>query len=136
MDLVEFLRARIDEDEQVAGGALGGPWIAGFEQERLVDTVIYGQSTWPGHLGQVCNVDYSHEKRGSAEHIARWDPARVLAEVAAKRALLDAHGVLGHLPCDAHDGATCETEHCAIVLMLALPYADHSDYQQDWSLDG
>jgi hypothetical protein len=127
-DLVAFLRARLDEDEQATRAALGGPWIGGWEEEHLVDTVVYGQSTWPGHLGQVCNVDYSHQKR-SAEHIARWDTTRVLAEVAAKRAIVD----------DVADDGPLVDDVAAVTLYavgrwLAEPYSDHPDYDPAWRM--
>ena len=49
-------------------------------------------------------------------HIARWDPARVLAECEAKRQLIERVG----------------NPDWAGFRILALPYADHPDYQQEW----
>lgn len=86
----EFLRARLEEDEQIARSALPGPWLRGTEREHLVDHVLYGQSTsWSGHLGQVANFEVAHSGAANLEHIARHDPARVLREVEAKRAIVD-----------------------------------------------
>lgn len=68
------------------------------------------------------------------------DPTRMLAECEAKRRIVEAHKPyrriygLGcdvclqprHLPADA-PGWPCLT-----LRLLALPYADHPDYQQEW----
>src|SRR6516162_9337625 len=82
-DLAAFLRARLDEDEAAANATTPGPWMAGAERAHLVDNVVYGQSEWPDHIQQVCNVNYAQHKAGNATHIARHDPARALREVAA-----------------------------------------------------
>jgi hypothetical protein len=68
-ELVEFLRARLDEDERIARAAGGdGHWTA-------EDIAVYGERLDP--TGRV--------------HMATHDPARVLAEVEAKRGLLDGY---------------------------------------------
>jgi len=90
--LAVFLAARLDEDAAAAVAALDGPWMTGRAQEHLSDDVIYGQSRdWPGHIVQVCNLDYGHNSEADAEHIVRHDPARVLREVEAKRRVLGRH---------------------------------------------
>src|SRR5690606_27233505 len=73
--IVEFLLARIAEDEATAFAAAAGPWEA------------------DGHevLGEVHDspiVDYIYEP-DTAAHIARHDPKRVLAERAALRAIIE-----------------------------------------------
>jgi hypothetical protein len=79
-DLVEFLRAALDEDERVARVATPGPWRldAGLRLPEQIDVVSVDYFT-------VCE----DLEDTDAAHIARHDPARVLAEVAAKRKLLD-----------------------------------------------
>jgi hypothetical protein len=73
-------------------------------------------------------------------HIARYDPARVLAEVAAKRAILDEHspppppkeegkGWLGCFTCIGYVG---EREPCTTVRLLAQPYAGRPDWREEW----
>lgn len=82
-ELPDFLIARYDEEETLAKKATGGPWMTGAIADHLVNRVVYGQSEWPGHIVQACNVEYADPE--NAEHIARFaDPVRVLAEVAAK----------------------------------------------------
>ena len=66
------------------------------------------------------------------DHIARHDPARILREVAAKRALMASHDI-GHDPCEAH-GAMYESVPCDVILHLAAVYSSHPDYQQEWAL--
>ena len=56
--------------------------------------------------------------------------ARVLAECETKRRIVALHGEVD--PCDAHDGATFETVDCETLQVLALPYADHPDYDEEW----
>lgn len=80
-----------------------------------------------------------------AAHIARHDPARVLAEVDAKRRLLDeilwyesmqdGDCGCGHGP-DAIAAGECKLgggpDRITAFRILALPYAAHPDYQDAW----
>lgn len=114
-DLVAFLRARLDDDEQAAREA----------------AVWWGDADEPGeapHWRPVpCGHIWNDQDGGIADevadrhaaHIARHDPARVLAEVEAKRRMVDEHG-----------NGTCRT-----LRLLALPYADHPDYRPEWRND-
>lgn len=63
-----------------------------------------------------------------------WDHAyaeRVLAECAAKRAVVGIHGI-GADPCDAHD-ASCQSIPCETLEALAAVYRDHPDWRQEWA---
>ena len=122
MTLDEFLLARIAEDKRVAMYAAGDDGRA----EWSVDVVGDGPAG-----------------PGSAEHVARHDPARVLAECRAKRRLVLACrdvgpdlGFLGTRPEGLADfPLTPRDQHqfAALTLaVLALPYADHHDYRPDW----
>lgn len=80
-----------------------------------------------------------------ARHIARHDPARVLREVEAKRAILGLH-YPGLPPAGAPDGLTiCAGEEadgdtwqmatswpCHTVCVIAAVYSDHPDYRPEW----
>ncbi|MFC9555561.1 DUF6221 family protein [Rhodococcus sp. NPDC056960] len=68
-DIVEFLRARFDEDEVAAHAAKDSPIITSIARQN--------------------------GKRAAAEHIARHNPARVRQDVNAKRTVLN---VLEHWP--------------------------------------
>lgn len=162
MDLVDWLRAQLDEDERVAVAAPSGPWVwqrraSDDDDEELVSHTArwwppsYGQpipaegypTTVLGAAAQGANP-YLNIEDGAAEHIAAWDPARVLAEVKAKRAVLEAHdqrrhhcplpiikGALGQL-WDLDD--TEPAPACWTVLLLAQPYAERPGWQPEWSV--
>jgi hypothetical protein len=71
-----------------------------------------------------------------------FSPARVLAEVEAKRRILDKHAFVqtkavgeGMRVVDVDVCRTCSNKHgvpCATVRLLALPYADHESYREGW----
>lgn len=117
--LVAFLLDRLAEDEhtaRAAGSDCGPEWreTDGFDG------------------GPISEVE--------ARHIARHDPARVLADVAAKRRIIDLHA---HCPEQAWDGSNitgdcreCIDEHypCGTLRLLALPFADHPDYREEFRL--
>jgi len=112
-DLVAWLRARLDEDEAVARAATPGKWSMGRLDEHEIG------DAW------MLKLD---DKR----HIARHDPARVLREVAAKRAIVDAYEHLmrtAGIEPSAHFrmlGLEQAVEHLASV------YADHAEYREEW----
>ena len=123
-DLTDFLLARIAEDEAVAREAQPGAW-------QLVRGDIVGSS---GET--IAGGDYhSFTDPDTAAHIARHDPARVLAECAAKRDLIrvctaelsgrDIEGAMS----DGDDGPWL-ADH--VLHTLASIYADHPDYQEAW----
>jgi hypothetical protein len=135
-DLTTFLRARLDEDEQTARAAaeeLGADWYYddGFVLARREgDQVVTGSQ------------DFLERERG--EHIARHDPARVLADVEAKRQIIEQHkpATVSYLPSRERGCVTCSTAqtwdaqaneaNCQTLCLLALPYADHPDYRDEW----
>ncbi|MFE1321615.1 DUF6221 family protein [Kitasatospora phosalacinea] len=145
--LVAFLRARLDEDYKLAFEAgNGGPEHWKFDPElpwngdngpREAIVRFNGSA-----LGYVAAVDPVHGKYGTwgARHIARHDPARVLAEVNAKRRILDE--LLDEI--DERD-RTYQVEYWdhfmgpyrpltdQLLRLLALPYATHPDYRPEWA---
>jgi Family of unknown function (DUF6221) len=101
--LVAFLLARLAEDEGVArkvpargGGPRPAHWTAAELQARgfpAVDALV-------------------------AAHVARWDPARVVAECRATRAAVElAARDDGGLP---------------VLRALVQPYGDHPDFRPEW----
>lgn len=120
MTIVEFLEARLAEDEAVALA------ITHIQDSKLGEWT--GKSAFLWILGD----------QKVSNHIARHDPARVLREVAAKRAIIAEHHRASQWGgpvdvCDAHDGATMATIVCDTMLALAAVYSDHPDYREDWS---
>jgi hypothetical protein len=130
--LVEFLRAREAEREQAAQAALQGPWVRGTEREHLVDHVLYGQSSWSGHLGQVANFEVAHNGEANVVHIARHDPAWVLHDVAIKRRIIDTHEGSHECPSE-YDNCGWAVGDCTTLRLLALSEAGHPDYRaEEW----
>ena len=151
MTLVEFLEARISEVETAARACaevLPAPWTVEDRGHRAKVT-----SDAPNFL-PVAELDQRYESPGRwpgehLEHIARHDPARVLAECASKRAILALHvdnqsrAVAYRSPrwADAmNDQDRVEWRKAearlgttdAVLRALALPDADHPDYDEAW----
>lgn len=106
-DLVKFLRARLDKDEQVA---------------RDTQPACFAVKV----LGLVLVVD-------NLRHVLRHDPDRVLAEVGAKRWIIDLHSAEP----GQHPDFCWHDKHelpCPTLRLLALPYADHPSYDPGWAL--
>ncbi|GHB55613.1 hypothetical protein GCM10010331_49310 [Streptomyces xanthochromogenes] len=124
--LVQFIRDRLDEDASRASNwhdleceihtHLGTGLVAAVAASRM----------FADAPGAVCDCG---------------GPARVLADVEAKRLLLAEHlpspypmanSSKAYCDCQAQDGVVYETYPCLTARLLALPYADHSDYREEW----
>lgn len=135
-DLIAWLRARLDEDERVALAATAGPWrYDPTKHHREPGTVRFSEGVFAGFIGTdatcIATTGETDDAQSmlDAEHIARWDPARVLAEVEAKRALLQecAHELARSAPrSNLNDFA------CTVLRSLGKPYAQHPDYRPEW----
>lgn len=153
MALTEFLTARLDEDEAIARAAIELaplPWRKSYGEDgddRWLD--IHGD-------GGTSVVETESGANGPglevAEHIFHHDPARVLREVEAKRRIIgemvpifdalevlhEQEGQAATLPghSDHASGACCcmPEGHAEeqLLKLLALPYANHPDYQEGW----
>ncbi|WP_163571065.1 DUF6221 family protein [Fodinicola feengrottensis] len=114
MDIVDFVRARLD-GAQIAERATPGPWV-------VCDGVIADyeeNATWEQVVEQpVAPRDDTH--------IAANDPAYVLRDVAAKRAIVDACGYA-----DESDSALFEAWRDAVSYLAAIDSA-HPDYDPKW----
>jgi hypothetical protein len=67
------------------------------------------------------------------EHLeARWSPARLLADVAAKRAILDQWESLADAPIDTPGIDIVRQEMGNVVLALATPYRHLRGYREEW----
>lgn len=179
MDLSTFLLARLDEDERSAREAIRAhepaverfiasrpPDIERMDGETAADweggTNEDGDSNfwcgvWAGEgIASICRMD-DEQDRATAEYIARHDPARALAEVEAKRHIIeqvsrwqhDDPDDGGYYCCPAlrteplgdlgpesfgEENCTCgvRARRAKILRLLALPYADHPDYLAEW----
>lgn len=128
--LVEFLAARLAEDEQDARDAAamtdGGHWVSSYHMVngRRVEGV-------PRRAVAECA---SFGGRYAARHSARHDPARVLREVEAARQALD-HYERVRVHARTRAGVDYELALGAVEKQLmyrALAFADHPDYQEAW----
>lgn len=129
MNLTEFLTARIDEDEEVAQAAAdrGERWATMTEETADGENAYYTIETAHGALPIAELAEFSETGRQTSEHVARHDPARVLAECEAKRRIVAGlvHGSDVYVPTQV-----IATE--ATLRLLALPYANHPDYDEAW----
>lgn len=137
-DLLTFLRARYDEDERLVHAYVAA--LPGIPASMVPDSEpagVYGE----------------FERRFS-------DPATTLADIGAKRAVLDLHGIIwrdiGWLEYDEGEWVEasaelpvcvyCVPRHssfrtrdevpqgpCQTVRRLATAYAAHSDYRDEWT---
>lgn len=123
-DIVDFLTARIDEDEASARWAFG---------DHNDNTANWSEPTsgvvdlgGPGMDGLLPTGD-----QAVSRFIAEFDPARVLAECAAKRAII---ATRRHNPKNYIDPtyATIFENRDELLHTLATVYADHPDYDQRW----
>lgn len=114
-NLAGFLRDRLEEDEQTARDALG----------------------CEGATNSYTEISTTETQREQA-HTDRWTPTRVLAEIDAKRRIIAIYASWSIL---AEPGAGFQIEKDAGVTLLAmrealralaLPYADHPDYREEW----
>ncbi|MEV0616166.1 DUF6221 family protein [Nonomuraea sp. NPDC050404] len=115
-DLAAFLRARLDEDEQLAREAGNRHWLV---QDNTIE--LYPEHEDDGYMRWPTRAD--------ARHAANWEPARVLREVEAKRRIVercerDLQTYIG-------TGVHVATSYL-VLRMLALPHAEHPDYLEAW----
>jgi hypothetical protein len=144
-DLVTWLSAQLDEDERIAVAAASlcgchGPapeWD--FADDDNGGRIAIRDNPHPDIRQRLTGRwNRSYNDLFIARHIAHHDPARVLAEVAAKQEVLD-HAkewaaTLRHTP----DGWTEQTATAYRMAMewtlrlLAAPYADRPGYREEW----
>lgn len=123
-DLVAFLRARLDEREAKARAAAedtgSGHWH--------YDPAGHVLSRYEGDFVATGSQDFLEPERG--EFIADNDPAGVLAEVDAIRAVVDWVVEARAFFWDT-DGTLMPSGY-RILGPLAAVYADHPDYRKEW----
>lgn len=142
--LVDFLTARLDEEQDAAERTQPGPWIASpSAMPGEVEVRHRMPDGRPDVAAVVATTHGLHCAARDADHIARYNPARALAEIKAKRALMELHHkrtvwIESETPsgerCMEPDYvcAECEDEHpCASLRLVALPYSGHPDYRRE-----
>ncbi|MEU5531862.1 DUF6221 family protein [Streptomyces sp. NPDC020362] len=132
-ELVRFLRARFQEDAQVARDAIVG--APGAVWGVLADDIEQVLTSQDGRTTHTPLVQFGADDPVKLlTHVARHDPARVLRELDARQALLDEHGAR-HGRCRTCAGRRLTTglrSPCATLRLLALPFAGHPDYDPSW----
>lgn len=134
-DLVTWLRQQLDEDERLALS-----WSEDQRHWAYVGQRRLAYDNGAHEQAAVVNVQDSEPMRweriqvlrgtpDQAAHIATWDPARVLAEVAATRRILDSFAASGK-PLTTRDAETAVVR--MVLRLLALPYADRPGYDEAW----
>ena len=133
-DLTAFITARLDEDEAAAKACNGPfPWKAADDED---DSWIVKDAA-----GEALIYDEGTPSLDEAKHIARHDPARVIREVTAKRAVLawyadsvDASKLFKEkLGTGTHMAAAAES-YLNVMRGYAAVWPDHPDYKQEWAL--
>jgi len=126
-DLTEFLSARIAEDEAVARAATQSAkwwdWPLGIEGKR--------GGTVRAHEDPYIAMNLAD---GDATHIARHDPARVLAECEAKRQIVSTMQSAIDGGWQSQSREEIEFVATRVLRALASIYTDHPDYRLEWLL--
>jgi Family of unknown function (DUF6221) len=132
--LERFLRARFQEEERVArdpiSGAPGAVW--GVMADHI-EQVLTSQDRGTTHTPLV--QFGAEDPVRLLTHVARHDPARVLRNVEAGRALLAEHRPAEDgrcRTCAAAAGGSRQPAPCATLRLLALPFAGHPEYDEAW----
>lgn len=138
-DLVSWLRAQLDDDEQLARSAtcqvghvvvdtwVQSPELSGDEPGRINDQL--------GHT--VVHYEDAAPDAHQAAHIVNWDPARVLAEIDAKRRIIERYeDALSRQTDPDHSQIAADVQVCEyedwILPALLMPYADRDGYRDEW----
>jgi len=157
LSIVDFLNARLAEDEAAAENASqdpdeGNSWSVGARKREWKQEARIGDDREDlvfDIKDGVC-VDFDD----LLAYLVRFHPARVLREVAAKRAIAREHGPSGkHTtvweweelgrwcpecaaePCRQIDSCPIcgDDDGCRTVRLLAAVYSAHLDYREEWA---
>jgi hypothetical protein len=124
-DLVAFVKRCLDKDEQVARAAQA------LECDVFDGTGIVVMHATTGTRSVTLPSTV-------ANHIARWDPARVLAEVEAKRRILDDYDIVVSAIRRVDDVEGNRLLYARLearesdIRWLAQPYAGHEGWREEW----
>ncbi|CAL9529773.1 DUF6221 family protein [Streptomyces sp. enrichment culture] len=113
-DLIQWLRAQLDEDEQAARAAALTEGLTG----SLVDFLKH----------EAAHVDVAP----SEAHYARHTPARVLREIDAKRRIIEQHERYARERRRMMGGWDPQSDDSPILAALATVYADRPGYREEW----
>lgn len=114
-DLLAFLAARLDEAEATA---------------RKVSTHLSS-----AHYEPFVTIDVRHRSGDvtTVEHVRVYEPAAALADVEAKRALIDAIRSLRYDVDEEPDDAWTPDDETEALRILAFGYRHHPSYRAEWA---
>lgn len=135
-DLIAFLRARLDEDEARARALPPGPWTwrKGEAATTSPGDALVGADGQPvlsasdpdEYMAWITRAD------GFDAYLQQMQPARVLAEVEAKRALVNDYERFVAERRRMMGGWDSYPEVSPVLAAFAAIYADHPDYRDAW----
>lgn len=152
-DLIAFLRAQLDKAEAMARATTPvlspGQWIVTRDKHAEDDAplalvqgkdesagdAIFHEDYVSGREIIVYSAGWQDEAEANLRYIAANDPASVLADVAAKRQIIEWLAAELDLPNEPGQGlaaALSDAKAIKALKILALPYADHPDYRPEW----
>lgn len=134
-----FIEARLADDERMANEAASGrSWGNLAIGPRWVTACAdCSGSVEDADSGGTIVHDEGMPTAEQAQHIARHDPARVLREVAAKRAILAlierVEGLENLIDGEWPIGWPTDYPSMELLPLLAAAYVDHPDYRPEWA---
>lgn len=145
--LTDFLLQRLSEDEAAARAAIDPDrpgthwrWVVpddGSDPDAprwLRTTEVFPTTSGVGPLPAFpLGFEFKAEPSRGMDHIARHDPARVLADVEAKRKIVErcAYATQDSFAGDYDLAPRCDLA-WDILCDLASVFADHPDYRAEW----
>lgn len=123
-DLVSWLRTQLDEDEREARATLGSAgegrwrWERGDSANGQAGLIFDANGAWVG----------SNTAEPEARFIVRHDPASVLADIAAKRAILDLLAITEERTMPTESWIVAKQ----VLRLLASAYSTRPGYREEW----
>lgn len=125
-DLVEFLRARLDDDEAIAIRTVDINVRADMKRGKTTAPRWLPEPETSGVWDERDVKRVHHTWVAEREHIVRHDPARVLAEVDAKRR------IIAWVEEQQVPNSTIGDDFIFPLYALADVYDQHPDYDESW----
>ncbi|MBW0275016.1 hypothetical protein ATM97_27835 [Nocardia sp. MH4] len=139
MNIEDFIKARLDEDEQIAEAAAGGSaarWVADEDEVYAVFGSLTDPDRCEDHApgrpnmcedNRIATADDCSDRwlDERARHIARHDPVRVLRQAPILRAMVELIRGMASIT------QQIEAE-SAVLYPLAAIWDQHPDYLEAW----
>lgn len=143
-ELVDFLRARLDEDEATVRSASPGPWWLvqnHFEGDNVVQVrsarsegdAVHGQWTLVARFTAMPDTAITRLRMAAdSVYFQAQNPVRALADLEARRAVVE----LCARTVSAGPGVEVtrreRRQASAVLLALVAPYREHADFRAEW----